>query len=223
MYMMTYSELPVFMTCGNGQSWYQVDGPGGIPPGSTMAPESPAVWRPPPSAGAGAFAGDGLAFGQIAGALYGRMPWKRRLFIQAHVVCAACLRAALSWKLTCCCWSAIGMTGCACRAGVAHSLDGETLWVVHRGPRVWDERTYASDGERLSAAILEEGPISTPTVVQLHKETGEVTRAWGQGALYLPHSVVTDRDGNVWVTDTGLHQVDIPLTLCSQHLGPRQV
>ena len=65
MYMMTYSELPVFMTCGNGQSWYQVDGPGGIPPGSSMAPESPAVWQPPPPAGAGA---DGeLALGQIAG------------------------------------------------------------------------------------------------------------------------------------------------------------
>ena len=79
--------------------------------------------------------------------------------------------------------------------------------MIHRGPRVWDERTYAPGGERLSAAVLAEGPISVPTVVQLHKETGRVMQAWGQGALYLPHSVVTDRDGNVWVTDTGLHQV----------------
>ena len=94
-----------------------------------------------------------------------------------------------------------------CGAGVAHSLDGETLWVVHRGPRVWDGRTYAPpDGERLSEATLKEGPIAVPTVVQLQKETGRVMRAWGQGTLYLPHSVVTDRDGNVWVTDTGLHQ-----------------
>ena len=69
MYMMTYSELPVFMTCGNGQSWYQVDGPGGIPPGSTLAPESPAVWQPPLSAGASTPAGDELTLGQIAGAL----------------------------------------------------------------------------------------------------------------------------------------------------------
>ena len=68
MYMMTYSELPVFMTCGGGQSWYQVDGPGGIPPGTSMAPESPAVWRPPPSVGAIAIGGDELAFGQVAGA-----------------------------------------------------------------------------------------------------------------------------------------------------------
>ncbi len=71
MYMMTYSELPVFMTCGNGQSWYQVDGPGGIPPGSSMAPESPAVWQPPPPVAAGA--GDALALGQIAGALVAEM------------------------------------------------------------------------------------------------------------------------------------------------------
>jgi len=90
---------------------------------------------------------------------------------------------------------------------VAHSLDGETLWVVHRGPRVWDERTYAPDGERLSEAVLKEGAIAAPTVVQLHKETGRVLQSWGAGALYLPHSVVADKDGNVWVTDTGLHQV----------------
>ncbi len=68
MYMMTYSELPVFMTCGGGQSWYQVDGPGGIPPGTTMAPESAAVWRPPPSYGASATGRDEVALGQIAGA-----------------------------------------------------------------------------------------------------------------------------------------------------------
>ncbi len=96
------------------------------------------------------------------------------------------------------------------RAGVAHSLDGETLWVVHRGPRVWDERTYAPDGERLSDAVLKEGAIAAPTVLQLHKETGRVLRSWGAGALYLPHSVVADKDGNVWVTDTGLHQVICP-------------
>ena len=67
MYMMTYSELPVFMTCGNGQSWYQVDGPGGIPPGSSLAPESPAVWQPPPPVAAGA--GGDLALGQVSGAV----------------------------------------------------------------------------------------------------------------------------------------------------------
>ncbi len=72
MYMMTYSELPVFMTCGNGQSWYQVDGPGGIPPGSSMAPESSAVWQPPPPLAAGA--GDELALGQIAGMSVAELP-----------------------------------------------------------------------------------------------------------------------------------------------------
>ena len=52
MYMMTYSELPVFMTCGNGNAWYQLDGPGGIPPASRLAPEDSAAWQPPPPLGA---------------------------------------------------------------------------------------------------------------------------------------------------------------------------
>ena len=100
-------------------------------------------------------------------------------------------------------------------AGVAHSLDGETLWVVHRGPRIWDGRTYSPDSERLSDAVLKEGALAAPTVVQLDKETGRVLQSWGAGLLYLPHSVVSDQDGNVWVTDTGLHQVRVPPT-CMQ-------
>ena len=82
--------------------------------------------------------------------------------------------------------------------------------MVHRGSRVWDDRTYAPDGERLSDAVLAEGAVAAPTVVQLHKETGRVLQSWGAGVLFLPHSVVSDQEGNVWVTDTGLHQVRNP-------------
>ena len=93
------------------------------------------------------------------------------------------------------------------RAGVAHSLDGDTLWVLHRGVRVWDGASFAPDGEHLSEAAVKEGPIPAATVLQLAKETGAVLRAWGQGLLHMPHSITTDRDGNVWLTDVGLHQV----------------
>ena len=34
---------------------------------------------------------------------------------------------------------------------------------------------------------------------------GKQVAAWGAGQLYMPHSVTADREGNVWVTDVGLH------------------
>lgn len=72
MYMMTYSELPVFMTCGNGNAWYQVDGPGGIPPATRLAPESSAAWRPP--APIGVAANDEPTMGQVSGELLSMYP-----------------------------------------------------------------------------------------------------------------------------------------------------
>ena len=98
---------------------------------------------------------------------------------------------------------------CVVFAGVAHSLDGDTLWVLHRGSRVWDGSTYASDGQHLSDAVIAEGPIAEAVVLQLAKETGAVLRSWGAGLLQMPHSIVTDCDGNIWITDVGLHQVRI--------------
>ena len=36
---------------------------------------------------------------------------------------------------------------------------------------------------------------------------GRFLRAWGKGLFKLPHFLRTDREGNVWVTDRGDHQV----------------
>ncbi len=32
-------------------------------------------------------------------------------------------------------------------------------------------------------------------------------RRWGANTFYMPHSITVDNQGNVWVTDVGLHQV----------------
>ena len=36
---------------------------------------------------------------------------------------------------------------------------------------------------------------------------GRFLRSWGQGMFALPHSLRTDPDGNIWVTDRGSHQI----------------
>lgn len=104
--------------------------------------------------------------------------------------------------------------------GVALGQDGDTLWILQRGSRVWDGATYAPDGQHLSEAVLAEGPIAAPVVMELDKETGAVLRSWGAGLLYMPHSIISDRDGNIWVTDVGLHQVSAQQTLPVPLVGP---
>ncbi len=52
-------------------------------------------------------------------------------------------------------------------SGVALGANG-TLWVLHRGPRAWGEKTF--NGER----ITERDPISGPMVLQLDQDTGKV-------------------------------------------------
>jgi peptidylamidoglycolate lyase len=50
-------------------------------------------------------------------------------------------------------------------------------------------------------------PITRPAVLVLDPATGAVVSSWGKDVFLVPHSITFDRDGNVWVSDTGLHQV----------------
>lgn len=44
-------------------------------------------------------------------------------------------------------------------------------------------------------------------MVALEPETGRVLARWGAATFWMPHSLTLDREGNVWVTDVGRHQV----------------
>lgn len=72
-------------------------------------------------------------------------------------------------------------------AGVDAGVETDTLWVLHRGDRVWaaDTFTAASGSERAA----DESPIAAPTVLQLSKDSGAVLRWAGREAsilLFLP-------------------------------------
>ena len=43
--------------------------------------------------------------------------------------------------------------------------------------------------------------------VQVYTAEGELVRSWGQGQFREPHQVRIDRQGNVWLVDSGLHVV----------------
>jgi peptidylamidoglycolate lyase len=55
--------------------------------------------------------------------------------------------------------------------------------------------------------VPEGGRIPEPVVVTLHAETGEVLQTWGSNTFLNPHGLTVDHEENVWITDTGLHQV----------------
>jgi DNA-binding beta-propeller fold protein YncE len=53
--------------------------------------------------------------------------------------------------------------------------------------------------------VFQRGPKADPIVV--FDEKGKYQRSWGKGMFGNPHGMRVDRDGNVWVTDNGDHQV----------------
>ena len=53
--------------------------------------------------------------------------------------------------------------------------------------------------------VFHRGPKADPIVVFDSK--GRYVRSWGRGMFGNPHGMRVDRDGNVWVTDNGDHQV----------------
>ena len=46
-----------------------------------------------------------------------------------------------------------------------------------------------------------------PVPVQVYTADGELVRSWGQGQFREPHQVRIDREGYVWLVDSGLHVV----------------
>jgi peptidylamidoglycolate lyase len=85
---------------------------------------------------------------------------------------------------------------------VAVAPDG-SVFVLHRGPRVWDSRTFTVNNLFVDAA---KGPISTPVLLKFSGD-GVLRGVWGGGLFYLPHSVTVERSGAIWITDVAMHQV----------------
>jgi peptidylamidoglycolate lyase len=49
--------------------------------------------------------------------------------------------------------------------------------------------------------------LEPPAVLEIDEKTGALVAAWGARTFLVPHGITVDDDGNVWVTDVGLHQV----------------
>merc|ERR1712241_1070397 len=76
--------------------------------------------------------------------------------------------------------------------------------VFHRGPVVWNGKSFDSKN-RLVAR--KEKPIQVDTILTLDANKGKVISSFGKDMFYMPHGLNIDKEGNIWVTDVGLHRV----------------
>lgn len=68
------------------------------------------------------------------------------------------------------------------------------VFVFHRSGRVWMNP-------------FPKEPIEKPTISIIEGATGKLLGTWGAGRFNMPHGLTIDHEGNVWLTDLGLHQV----------------
>ncbi len=68
------------------------------------------------------------------------------------------------------------------------------VFVFHRSGRTWSN-PFPKD------------TIEAPTVSVINGTTGKLLATWGEKRFIMPHGLTIDAEGNVWLTDVGLHQV----------------
>lgn len=68
------------------------------------------------------------------------------------------------------------------------------VFVFHRSGRKWSN-PFPSE------------PIEAPTVSVIDAATGRLLNSWGANMFIMPHGLTVDHEGNLWLTDVGLHQV----------------
>jgi len=76
--------------------------------------------------------------------------------------------------------------------------------VFHRGPVAWDGSSF----DRENRLVARMGPaIKVDTILVLDANKAKVVSSFGKDLFYMPHGLDIDLEGNIWVTDVGLHQV----------------
>ena len=68
------------------------------------------------------------------------------------------------------------------------------LFVFHRAGRLW-------------TTPFPETTISQNTVHELDNKSGKIINSWGANYFIMPHGLMDDKLGNIWLTDVALQQV----------------
>jgi DNA-binding beta-propeller fold protein YncE len=99
----------------------------------------------------------------------------------------------------------IGVAGAADAQSAGSSYQVVENWVTFpEGVTAWSAATGVDIDGKGNIYVFHRNE-SMP--IMAFDKNGKFLRAWGQGMFKTTHFLRTDRDGNVWVTDRGDHQV----------------
>jgi len=74
--------------------------------------------------------------------------------------------------------------------------------IFHRGHVVWDSKSFGRDYKLVAPTLIGED-----TIVTLDADSGKPISSFGKDLFLMPHGLTVDIEGNIYVTDVGLHQV----------------
>ncbi|KAF6780370.1 hypothetical protein AHF37_00148 [Paragonimus kellicotti] len=108
-------------------------------------------------------------------------------------------------------------------AAVPIDTEGSQVFVLHRADRVWEPSTFDENEVFLGQS---EPPINVGVLAKLNDS--ELEASYLKDQFYLPHGLTRDHEGNVWITDTAMHQVykygpkldDKPLLILGEKFKP---
>jgi len=74
--------------------------------------------------------------------------------------------------------------------------------IFHRGHVVWNANSFGRDSKLVAPTLIGED-----TIVTLDADSGKPISSFGKDLFLMPHGLTIDSEGNLFVTDVGLHQV----------------
>lgn len=89
-------------------------------------------------------------------------------------------------------------------SGVALTADESEVVLFHRADRQWGGGTF-DYMNRVRESYRT--PIPSNTLVWVDRKTGRVKKQDGRNLFYLPHGITIDKQGYIWITDVGSHQM----------------
>lgn len=78
------------------------------------------------------------------------------------------------------------------------------LIIFHRASREWNQESFP-DGRHFDKNKF--SAIPENTILTINTRTGQIVDQWGNDTFYMPHGISIDTEGNLWLTDVGMHQV----------------
>ncbi|GIL97341.1 hypothetical protein Vretimale_2809 [Volvox reticuliferus] len=188
MYVMLYSKTPYLTMCSDSTTDIRDDSPGALPREATLALDPSPFWKPPQP--------EGLVPAPPGADADGAAEDEEREEDEDYEDYQVDENEGTPPPMVV---DPQGAYGDA--TSVTAGPDG-SIWVLYRASGVWQADTFDDQHQ-----ITRDKPVPEAVVVQLDPDNGTVLARWGAGMFYLPHMISADAAGNIWVVDTGRHQV----------------